>query len=510
MNSSIKARYSQKLAASLLGLGLSAIPILLLPRSLSPADLGNMDLITSVGLSLFAYLSLGIPVGFTNWNARHGINGAKIGVKFVVGFISVLGIVLFLLVCAANHFDILTRFLPDVGKKLFVLGIIFAWLSYAFQTCGQVFDSLALTKQSEILRVLHSILRASMCAGLFLLSALTPWTWLLLQSLGLVMAIAVYFVLWSPQRGNTPAPNNPKDAEAFFRFIRAFIRSFSLYSVLGLLFEVGDRLILQVFGGSTQQGYFAYAQRLAGVFTVFTAAFVPILQREFASEAEKDNVGRLAFLLEKNKLFVSIVSMVSIFFAIFSHYVVSALGGLSFSGSIPIFAVMALSPIHQTMGQLTNFLLVSIGKQQTYTRIGNLFLCTSLVASYFVLAPQSSTIPGAGLGALGLASKLFIFQLVFNNIYLYFLCRAIGSSFRSWISFQIFGPLFFGAFSFLAKWLVEFQMAGASALTILIFGFLAYGLGVAIVILRMPFLVGLTKRDIENLVARLSRLMGWT
>lgn len=497
---SIRHRYAQKLLASVISLVLGMIPLVLLPRAFSPSDLGNMDFVVSIATSFFGSLSLGIPIGFTNWAARKGPEGASAGIDYLLKFIFGLGTFALLLSLLSLQFSGTAKILANIGPKLLFIGVFYAWLVFVFQTFGQVFDALVFTKESEILKTIQSFIRAAFCVGLFGVAFLNPISWLSLQSAAIIAALVGYVALWHSRVKKHNAPSDSLSRREFSQFAHGFIKHFSFYNLFGLVYEAGDRFILQFYGGSAQQGYYSLAQRLSGVMMMFTVAFVPILQREFAYEAERNNYDRLNALLHRNRLFLSIVITISVFAAIFSQEIIGSVTGQNFAGSIPVFAVMALYPIHQTMGQLSNFLLVSVGRAKVYTSVGNVFLGLSLIVSYFVIAPSTNIIPGLGLGALGFAVKLIVLQFIFNNIYLFLLCRAIRASYKDWVWFQVKIPIYFGAIAFLCHLLTNRMLDGSVA--ILVAGSVLYASFTAVVFLKQPQIFGLRKEEINTLFGK--------
>lgn len=494
---SLRVRYVQKLVASGIALGLSLVSILLLPRSFSPEELGGMDLVTTIGTSIFNALAFGIPAGYINWTARHGPKGAKAGIKLLTQVLIALGIIVFLMLLVARQCGALPHVFPDIPTDVIFFGLGLAWLTFVQQTCGQIFDALGITKESEILKVVQSILRAAFCATLFYYSVLKPVPWLMSQSLVLLLITVAYIWFW--QRRSFAVVHTQNDATEFSKYIRQFVGYFSFLTIFTFVYEVGDRLILQLFGGSAQQGYFSLAQRLANILMLFTVAFVPILQRDFAYEAERGNIDRLRVLLERNKLFISLVSIIAIFASVFSHHIVGVIGGKAFEGSIPIFMIMSLYPIHQTMGQLTNFLLVSAGQQRLYAWISNLFLVVSLASSYLVLAPQSAQIPGLELGGTGFALKLFLLQLVFNNIYLYHLCKFTKANYMSWFRFQLQGPACFFICALAALFIVNHFGTGHSNPIAIAGGAALYSVGVMTLLHYRPKWFGLFEGELNAL-----------
>ena len=74
-------------------------------------------------------------------------------------------------------------------------------------------------------------------------------------------------------------------------------------------------------------------------------------------------------------------------------------------GKITFFILM-FYPIHQTVGQVLGTFAYSNELTRPYSFIGSIIMIINLIATYFILAPNSFFVPGFGCNSVGLALKL--------------------------------------------------------------------------------------------------------
>ena len=89
-------------------------------------------------------------------------------------------------------------------------------------------------------------------------------------------------------------------------------------------------------------------------------------------------------------------------------------------------AIMLLYPIHQSLGQINGTMYLAMELTRPYVVINSIHLITSIIVIYFLLAPNNMIVPGYGLGAIGLAFKDVIFQIIFVNISIWWLSKKYG------------------------------------------------------------------------------------
>jgi hypothetical protein len=114
-----------------------------------------------------------------------------------------------------------------------------------------------------------------------------------------------------------------------------------------------------------------------------------------------------------------------------------------------------------------------------------------------MLAPADATIPGLGLGSVGLALKMVILQFITINFSIWWLSRKQGWSFD--FSYQLIG---LGLFLLLG--LISYQVINmliSDAVHVLIRGSIAglvYFLLTVIIFYKVPWLIGMSSNEIKE------------
>jgi len=265
--------------------------------------------------------------------------------------------------------------------------------------------------------------------------------------------------------------------------------------LMGLVAGLADRWLLQVFGGATAQGYYSLGFNLGAICVVLTSSLTPLLMREYAIAHEKKDKDRLKHLFSKYlPLFFFVTAIISCFLAVHGDWLAPLIGGDEFSNAALPVMLLGLAPIHQTYGQLSGALMVTTDRTREYGKIDIFITMLGLPVTYFILAPENYG--GVNLGAMGLAIKLVVLQVIAVNIQLWYNTRYLNISMKQFIIHQIGSVLLLITIAFTSKFLV------ASVLNQGIIAMLASGsLYITIVfvtILLFPGLIAMTRIELLN------------
>ena len=144
-----------------------------------------------------------------------------------------------------------------------------------------------------------------------------------------------------------------------------------LMSFVTLVVNIGDRWLLQKFGGSVEQGYFSFANQISVLCFVFSSAMTPLLMREFTIAFGKKNFELMASLFKKNiPLLYFIGAFISVFVAFNKDSIIQIVAGDEYINGSIAFMLMAFYPIQQSYGQLSGALFFATDQTKLYTNIG--------------------------------------------------------------------------------------------------------------------------------------------
>ena len=276
------------------------------------------------------------------------------------------------------------------------------------------------------------------------------------------------------------------------------------YSWIGFAYEFADRWLLQNYGGSVHQAYYAVAFQFGAIAAIATSSFLNVFWKEIAEAHQKGHMERVATLYRKvSRGLFFVAASVAGFLVPWSEDILRLTLGPAYVGGATALTIMFLFPLHQSMGQIGGTMLYATGRVRAQVVIGMLFMASSIVITYFVLAPTDAQPPGFGLGAAGLAGKMVIMQLLAVNVVAFYLAKSLRISFDwAYQPLSGFGCLGVGWLAHgIAQWLpgmilnVWIGMLTAAALYLTML--------VGVIWLR-PSLAGLSKSEVLSAARRVA------
>lgn len=301
----------------------------------------------------------------------------------------------------------------------------------------------------------------------------------------------------------------PDENETFMGVVKEFGRyclPLIPYSWLGFAYEFADRWLLQNYGGSVQQAFYAVAFQFGAVVGIATTSILNVFWKEIAEAHHQGNKERVAILYRKvSRGLYFVAAAVAGFLIPWSEDILRLTLGPAYVGGAAALTIMFLYPLHQSMGQIGGTMLYATGRVRAQIVIGMLLMASSIVATYFVLAPAAAPIPGFGLGSTGLAGKMVIMQFLGVNVVALYLARSMQVSF-DWIYQPVSGIGCLGA-GWLAyvipQWL--FDVSAHVWFGWLVSGFL-YSVMVLAMIWLAPSLAGVSRYEILSVVRRFANV----
>ena len=267
------------------------------------------------------------------------------------------------------------------------------------------------------------------------------------------------------------------------------------YTLLGVVYDLGDRWMLQQWGGADQQAYYALATQFATVVLLATASILRIFWKEIAEAHYNGNMARAQYLYQNvsRGVFILGAALAGLLTPWSDQIVKWTLGAGYLSGSTTLM-LMFFYPIHQSMGQIGGTMLYATGQTRLYTNLGLILMAVSLVVAYFLLAPAQAMVPGLGMGSRGLACKMLGMQFIQVNVIAWFIAKKYQWKFDWQTQFIVLITVISAGWC--AKGFILLiitdgavpQVICSSVLTLLIIGLIIYA---------MPQLAGLTRGELS-------------
>jgi O-antigen/teichoic acid export membrane protein len=306
--------------------------------------------------------------------------------------------------------------------------------------------------------------------------------------------LAIVCVAWNLNSfpSNTSAINVKSVAKEFYEYCAPLIP----YTWVGFLYQFSDRWLLQAFGGPIEQAYYSIGAQFGVVSLIATQSILNIFWKEIAEANDNGNIKLVTQLYRQVARSIFFVSaMISFFFLPWVEDIIFIVLGQSYSGGYWALFIMLLYPIYQSMGQIVITMMYATARVKAQVIIGILFMVTSIVVTYFVLAPENAEISGYGLGSAGLAGKMLVMAFLSVNFTAFYLARSLQISF-DW-SYQLPVLLICSSSGWVAH-LISNWIFGSSLhvlLCIIVSGFV-YLLFLASAVFFKPSLIGTSRHDI--------------
>lgn len=494
---SLKKRYLHKLTANIFGFGINIVIAAITPRGLGPKNYGDYNFLTGFFLEVKTFFDGGVSIGFYNkLSHRQKEKGL---VSFYFKFLFLVSIIIVSFVFLSHLTGLYTKLWPAQQINYIYMAAIAIILTFFSQGVDYVTDAFGLTVYSERARMLQKTAGLLLLASLFIFHNLNLRNYFLYQYFNYLVLIGM-FVWIIRLKGYFLLETCKLTLVEIKKYSREFYRySFPLFvfSIVGLIAGVLDRWLLQVFGGSIQQGFYGLSYQIGVMCFLFTGAMTPLIMRDYSIAYAEKNIKRITELFRRYvPMLYAVAAYFSCFIAVNSNKVVFILGGSEYKSADLAVKIMAFYPIHQAYGQLSSSLLLSVGRTKLYRDISIILSLSGLVVTYFLLAPPS--LMGFGLGATGLAIKIVVINIINVNCFLYFNCRFLKISFWKYVCHQGVPIVCFVMLAFFSAFICDgvLRLGKHIIIGLLLSGFF-YTIMIAIVTYYFPIIFGLEKKHIH-------------
>lgn len=505
MAATLARRYTFKLLANIASVPVYLLMEALLPRALGPGMYGNYSFATSLFQQFSGFLDMGTSTCFYNALSRRQNEISLLAFYLRVALIvaaAMLAAGLFALWAPVGHW-----LMPDMPLWLAPLAAFWALLTWWGRVLRSTCDALGATVASELWRGFISIAGVTLLAALFWLGILNIET-LFAQQYLLLGSTALAFWLVSRRRWREDGISfslglSRQHKCAYQREFVAYSHPLLVQALLSFLMLTAERWLLQWFDGSAQQGFYALSQKVSLACFLFVSAMTPLLMREFSIAWGRGDPAAVGTLLSR---FAPVLYILAGYFSCFtvieSHALVELFGGAEFlAATLPV-QIMALYPLHQAYGQMAGSVFHASGKTRVLRDMTACECIYGLAAAWFLLAP--SHLGGLGLGATGLAIKTVSVQFLSVNICLWLASRHVPFRFWRNLGHQIMSVLILCFLAWASREL-SFRIPALSdhfVWRFLVCGFI-YTCAVAAAVILAPRLLGMTRKDLSELHARL-------
>lgn len=502
---SLKRRYLIKFIANFTSGCVQLVTQAIFPRALGPASYGDFSYLTNFFTQSITLIDSGVSIGLGTRLAQRPRDRILLG--FYRKIVTAVSIGFLLLVAALIASPLEKVLWPDQTARLVFIAAVWGVLTWITQVLFRIMDAWAITLASEGIKIMQKLVNLAMLLLLFFGSALNSFTIFLANNV-LLFLLSVALVLLGFQKGYHPFGKwriTRDKTRAYFRDFYAYNAPLFTYGVIGLVTGVFDRWILQLLGGSVQQGFLGLSSQIGTASALFTSAMVPLIHREFSIAHGKSDQNAMAYLFRRYiPLLYAVSGYFSCLICVQARNLALIFGGKSFEAAGPSLAVMALYPIHQAYGQLSGTLFFATGRINAFRNVGIFSMVLGVPLTYWIVAPAKNG--GMNGGAVGIAAKQVLMQLIVVNVLLFLNTRLLRLSFSRFLLHQMGSIAVLLALAVVSTFLFDIVAPGISNPFVELLGVgVIYSLLVGITGILFPALFGIHRSDIRTLWEKLMR-----
>lgn len=498
---SLKKKYIFKFLTNFVGLAFGFISQTIISRGLGPKLYGDFNFLSNFFTEFVNFFDMGSSTGFyTKLSHRQKESGL---VSFYLYFSAAVSLIIVAFVSVTHSTSIYIKIWPNQNIfYIYLAGFLGVLGWFVQQVLSNMLDAYGITVQAEKIKIFQKFFAVILVCILFISKQLNLANFFY-YNYAILLFLSIAFIRMMRKGGYSFSGV----LQLSFGKIKKYINEFYhyshplfIYALVGLIVGIFDRWLLQIYGGSVQQGFFGLSQQIGVFCFLFTSAMTPLIMREFSIAHNNRDITLIANLFSKYiPLFYSITAFISCFMAVNANKVAIIMGGGKFKEAALVVAIMSFYPIHQTYGQLSGSLFLATEQTKLYRNIGVLFMVIGLPVTYFLIAPPEKM--GLNIGAMGLAIKTVILQFIAVNVQLYFNSKFLRLSFWKYFWHQLSVVMIMVVVAAITVFLVD---KGFMMQEKIISGFLLAGLLYSAIIMIFaycaPDIFGVKKEEIKNML----------
>ena len=482
-------------------MGVGVITASVIPRALGPHDYGGIQFLTATAGAVRSFLDFGASNAAYTYNAKHQTSGLA---AYLYGRWLLLQLaVVLLFVVAASALGLAPHIWPEQRVRYVLLITGLEWLTFVGTFLLQLGDSKAETVLVQKINLVAQVLRVGLLLVLYELEVLGLGTFVLVSYAASAFTVAGVLVgLVRRRAGRLQLDQTPAERRECLEFFLSYARPLAVLNVAVLAHDFFDRWFLQTVSGSVEQGYFALGAQWSAIALLFTTSALNIAWREMSLASGANDLARMRSIFRKTtRTFFLISCVIGFLVALNARTFVQGLAGAKYASAEPVLVLLALYPIHQTLGQINGVFYYATERVALYRNLTIGALAGGLVLSYLFLAPTHAPVPGLQLGAYGLALKQVIVNVVAVNVVHAFNTRFLRLSVLRELGYQLGTAVTVGACSGVGYLVVThlglenpwMRLAGMSILE---------GTAIALMIHWHPEIIGVTGPELRGYLAQ--------
>ena len=507
-DSSLSTRFLVSLASNATRSLLGFVSGMLVARGLSPAGYGDLTFLLGSFVAVRSLLDMGSSNAFYTF-----ISQQRRARSFYRAYCLWLVLQFFVILCAVGLImpdSLLARAWLGRARYVVLLSFVASFLQQqVWQTVNQIGEASRKTVRVQVIGMVVAVIHLAVVSLLFELKSLSvSFMFLLIIAEYLGAAIWALWFLRSKLalvQGKEPVPAASRGMlDEYWVYCKPLV----ILSLVTFCYEFADRWMLQRFGGAIQQGFYQVAFQFSAVSLLATSSILNVFWKEVAEAHGRGDAERLALIYRRvSRGLVMVGAIISGFLIPWTDQIVHVFLGDSYLLAAPALLIMFFFPIHQSMGQISGTMMLACGQTRSYMVISVIFMALSLPVSYLMQAPPSGTLVcGLGMGALGMALKMVLLNIVSVNVQAWVIARY--SKWRFDWFYQVVGIASVLALGYASRlaigalWHLDASMAPLQLAVPVLAAAALYAGMVLGLLWMMPWLMGAQRAEIRSFLAK--------
>lgn len=472
-----------------------------LARAMGPNAFGELSFLLASFIGLKTLLDLGTSSAFYTFISGKDVKENVIQFYFlwlILQFMVPIIIIFWLL-----PIDWISAIWPDSDALLIFLAWIAVFSQYGFwASVAQIGDANRATYLVQSLNFLLSLIYLSAILFVDHRYDLTISVVLICVACEHILLGAFLYHRLGPYIGQSSTfslVDLSLTVKKFYRFCLPLIP----YTILGGFVQFADRWILQHYGGSEEQAYYAISWQIATIALLAVTSFIRIFWKEIAEAHSEKNMSKMEVLFGNSmKLAFSITAVVSCGVFFFVDDIIGLFLGEKYVSGALVLSILVFYPIHQSQGQLLGSFLYATEQTVLLSISGSVTLVIGVILAYLLMAPSDALIHGFDLGAEGLAVKMLLIQFLNVSIVSYLAVRKMNWPFQ--LAYQFSSLIIFLGAGALSHYLLGLIMSGFALPYVLglLFYVLVYMLIICVLIRYLPKMIGFSPSEVDWVLSK--------
>ena len=431
--------------------------------------------------------------------------------KYIIPFYSLFSIAIIVLLFIGTWIitssrSIMNFLLPDQEILFVYMAVGLTVIMFIQEQLSKIMDSYGFTVFCEKNRLYMKIVNLLLIIVFFYFITLNMEIYFSLNmiSWGLFIVIILYYfkkinVVFFPAKDSLVIKEYAKE---YSRYCAPLV----IYVIIAFFSEYFDRWILQKYGGSIQQGFYAFAFNISNISIIAVSSIFILFTRELSVSFGKKDIPSLAKLFDAYvpSLYM-FVAYLSCFFFFQADNIISIFGGESYKNASSSLKILSLYPLVLTYSMMSGSVIYATERTKIFRNLSVILSPLGALTSILLISP----IAGMNMGAAGLGIKNLSFEFISVVIILFINARYLNISFKKYFYHLIYIPAIMICIALFSSRIVQ------------LFGFIKFGIllsvfmfGILYSIMSMslvyccPSLIFRNRRDMFDIVRLIKSNIG--